>query len=583
MSNTSNFDYCVQLGFAAVEEIYHLALKNEDIFPHNLPPRNIDLGGTPATVLVSAMDDDDRPADLEFTGEKEVTFSLPIDIAVEIPEAPDPSLSRITLRARVNVPGALATWQQDSADQLGIDFGAITPADVTVAELTGLPELSNDRFRAAVHAAYDDLPTHTFSSGGNTVVIYNGNADPDLTPGPKASLSQIETAIEAHGGTQFLRISIPIHATVTSPIAFSQYGTATFWREITAAPGSVSVAAGTTPPDPTPNGVNEIATTVVFDGGLGATQIAAALAPLINNTLTGFGTITEPWFTQSEAEALLAEEAANYLRPLRLPVYTPLSGDETVSLSEPIGFILVAPSTLAILMNRRTGTAADDTAPDNFRGDTQLSLAVGAAKLQEVLQESIDEEFPGVNNGGERISTDEGDATLQSLSVTASDPGAHGVSEGHLWFSGAAEVHINCWPDPDITFSGPMFLRLDVTETETECSGEFRVEMGEFDAGQSCCDVFIDIIIPVVGWIMLGVIEGMIDSVGGELAAEIAGEQARSMEPIPAVVLGVAEIQSCLLSVSVSSQGLVLPGKLRIRRDGTSFEDLEESRSLPRP
>ena len=107
--------------------------------------------------------------------------------------------------------------------------------------------------------------------------------------------------------------------------------------------------------------------------------------------------------------------------------------------------------------------------------------------------------------------------------------------------------------------------------------------MGEFDAGQSCCDVFIDILIPVVGIVMLIVIESMIDQVGGELAADFAGQQARQIEAIPPFVAGVAELQACLENLFVSSQGLVFPGKLRIRREGRSFEDLSESGDLPRP
>ena len=114
-------------------------------------------------------------------------------------------------------------------------------------------------------------------------------------------------------------------------------------------------------------------------------------------------------------------------------------------------------------------------------------------------------------------------------------------------------------------------------------SMEVKPEMGEFDAGQSCCDVFIDILIPVVGIIMLIVIESMIDKVGGELAADFAGKQARNIEAIPPFVAGVAELQACLENLLVSSQGLVFPGKMRIRREGLSYEDLADSGDLPRP
>jgi hypothetical protein len=82
---------------------------------------------------------------------------------------------------------------------------------------------------------------------------------------------------------------------------------------------------------------------------------------------------------------------------------------------------------------------------------------------------------------------------------------------------------------------------------------------------------------------MLGIIESMIDRVGGELADTTADAQARNVNAIPPVVSGVAELQACLESVQTSSQGLVFPGKLRIRREGRSFEDLAASGDLPRP
>jgi len=200
-----------------------------------------------------------------------------------------------------------------------------------------------------------------------------------------------------------------------------------------------------------------------------------------------------------------------------------------------------------------------------------------------MIQKSMNEQFPGVNNGGSEVSTEEGTATLYTLTVTPSDPGEHGEAEGHLWAEGTAEVHIDCWPDPDVSFSGAILLHVVTTETDEECSMEVKPEMGSFDAGQSCCDVFIDILIPVVGIVMLIVVESMIDKVGGELAADFAGKQARNIEAIPPFVAGVAELQACLEDLRVSSQGLVFPGKLRIRREGRSFEDLADSGDLPRP
>ena len=99
MSNTSNFNYCVQLALAPLKAIFHLALKNEELFPHNLPPIPLTFGGYPANVMVRLLDDETAPADLAFepTDNKALRFFLPVEITVETPTAPDPALARVTL------------------------------------------------------------------------------------------------------------------------------------------------------------------------------------------------------------------------------------------------------------------------------------------------------------------------------------------------------------------------------------------------------------------------------------------------------------------------------------------------------
>lgn len=579
MSITSNFDYCVQFATGPVKAIFHLALKNEELFPHNVGPFDRDFGGHPATINVRLLDDLDAGADLSLDDSKHIRFSIPFEVTAEVPDAPDPSLSRVTLRATITAPGALATWPVEGKDQLGIDFSAVTAADVTVPSVEGLPELDNSRFQAAIHTNYLAMPTHRFTQGDNVLNLYDGTRDLTLDPPNKDGNPEIVTAIETHGTDQYLKVTVPIHATVPAALNFANYGIVTFWRQIVVASGTVSVVMATEPADPA------LATTVDFDGSpLGETQVIAALKPLIISQLGGFGTITEPWFDDAAAKTLIGQEAAAYLATKRFPFYTPDSGDPEHPLNTPVGFLLPAEGILAILMNRRSGTEADDVPPDAFLDANQIALAVGRAKLDETIQDAMNERFPGVNtDDGSFIHTDDGDATLYTLSVTPSDPGDHDEDEGHLWTEGTAEVHIDCWPDPDVNFSGPIFLRVIVTEDEETCSLEIDPEMGDFDAGQSCCDVFIDLIIPVIGIIMLIVIENMIDEVGGELAEGFAEEQAREISPIPTFVAGVAELQACLEDLEVSSRGLVFPGKLRVRREGRSFEDLADSGDLPKP
>jgi hypothetical protein len=594
VSNTSNFDYCVQLGLAPLKAIFHLALKNEEMFPHNLPPMSRDFGGHPATVYVRLLDDETAPADVGFEpgDNKALRFFLPVEITVETPDAPDPALTRITLSSTISVPGTLATWPVGGEDQLGIDFADVTVGDVEVPALAGLPVLDSARFLAAIHTKYMNLPQRQFTHNNpsdpdspNILTIYDGTRDPTLIPPNKTGNPEITAALESHGGKDWLKVILPIHATVPQAANYAQHGIITFWREVVEEPGTVRVNMATEP-DTSQPGLAGLATVIDFDGSSPfESLIVTNLLPLFKQKLALFGVIAEPWFDEAAAKALIAEETAAYLRPRKYPYYTPRSGDPDHPLSTPVGFTLPDAEALAILMNRQAGTTeADDHPPDAFIGDKQVAMAASRQVLDKTIADAIEAEFPNLDTeDGHLVSTDEGEATLKSLSVTPSDAGTHDIGEGHLWVEGMAEVHIDCWFDPDVEFDGAILLRLDVVETETECSGTFRAEMRDFDAGQSCCDVFIDLIIPVVGWIMLAVVESMIDKVGGELAEDIGEQQSAQLQPIPPVVVGVAELQACLEAVSVSTQGLVLPGHLRIRRDGTSFEDLSATGDLPRP
>ena len=577
MNLTSNFDYCVELGLGPLKAIFHLALKNEDLFPHNIGPFQRNYSGESVSVSVRLIDDDDSPADLSLADAKHIAFSLPIEITALIPDAPDPSLSQVTLRSTIVAPGALATWTGDDGEPvLGIDFTGVTAADVTVPSVDGLPQLDASRFEAAIHTRYDTIP-HSYPLAGNTLVIFDGSRDTTLSPPNGPGNPAITATLDPPGPNRFLNVSLPLHADVPSAFGFSEYGTAAFSRPVTEGDGSVSVDMAAPDPPAHP-------TVITFVGGHPAeSAVKAQLTPLLVQRLAAFGKLTEPWFTEPFAKTVLAQEAASYLAGRKYPMYTPKSGDAAHPVTTPVGFLLPADGVLAILMTLRTGTEGDAVAPDNFLGADELALAVGRAKLDETIHTAIDSAFPGIETGDSDLHTAHGDATLHSLTVTPSNAGDHGQSEGHLWAAGTATVHIPCWPDPDVTFDGPIFLRMDVTETDTTCEATIRPEMGHFDAGESCCDVFVDLIIPIIGWIMLAVVEDTIDKVGGELASDYATKQATAIQAIPPVVVGVAELQSCLEGLNVSTDGLVFPGKLRIRRDGTSFEDLAQSGELPRP
>ncbi len=579
MSNTANFDFCVELGIASVKEIFHLAFKSEERYPHNVGPFDRDFEGHTVTVEVRIHDDEDRAADLSFQDPTHILFSFPFDLTATTPDSPDPALSRITLQVRVEVPALLTSWQEEGEEVLGLSFFDVTPADVNIVTLDGLPAIDVDNFRAAIHSRYDAIP-HVYPLGGNTLILYDDTRDSALEPPNAATPFDILADLETHGVTEYLKVTAPIYVDVPLPGGgvYQSFGRVIFWRAVERTDTTVSVDMATEPADAA------LASQVELDNAHPARgPIITQLRPLLIAQLGGFGVITEPAPSEAAARAMLQEEIAAYLVTRRYPVYSPKSPDPEVPLSTPVGFLLVADGVLAILLNRRDASV-EDHAPDDFLGSHELALAVGRARVDEFINEAIDNQFPDLRStGSQEIHTDEGDATLESLSVEPSDPGTHDEDRGHLWVTGEAEVHIDCWPDPDVSFDGPIFVTGERQDTEEGCGLVVSAEAGEFDIDQSCCDVLLDLIIPIVGWIVLAIVEDTIDEVGGELVADIAAEQGKIVEPIPPVVNGIAQVTACLEGLELSSQGFVFPGSIEIRRLGESFEDRAEDKDLPKP
>ncbi len=579
MNLTSNFDFAVELGIASVKDIFHLAFKSEDIYPHNIGPIPLNLSGQPVTVYVKALDDDTDPADLSFQDEKHILFSIPFELSVQAPGAPDPSLSQITIKSRANIPGKLDAWPENGTDILGINFSDVVAGTVEIPSLTGVPVVGIDNIMAAIHTKYDTIQ-HTYPLGVDVLVLYDGTRDVTLDPPNKAGNPAIQGELVSSGGKNYLKVTLPIHATVPEAFNFSSYGKIIFHREMVTTDTTITIDMATEPPAPVPPAAS-LQTQVVFDSsGPIADVVASQLQPLAVSAISGFGVVTQPAFTQAAAEQLMKEQIAAYISPRKYGVYTPQSGEGDTPLSTPVGFLLVADNVLAILMNRRDSSVTD-FAPDNFMGSNAVALGVGRDKVMEVINAAIAAKFPDLPSGNQQVPGQ--DATLKSLSADLCDPGEHDQSDGHIWMTGEVEVHIDCWPDPDVSFEGPIFIDTTVTRADDVCTLTAQGRAGEFDVGQSCCDVFMDIMIPIVGWIVLAVVESTIDSVGGSLITDLAASQSRVLAPIPPTVNGVAQVSACLTGLMLYRAGFVFPGEMSLRRITTSFEDLVNDGDQPRP
>jgi hypothetical protein len=95
--------------------------------------------------------------------------------------------------------------------------------------------------------------------------------------------------------------------------------------------------------------------------------------------------------------------------------------------------------------------------------------------------------------------------------------------------------------------------------------------------------VLLDLLIPVVGWIMLVVVNSTVSDIGGQLVNQVAQQEAQAIQPFPPTIIGVAQVTACLTGLVISNQGFVFPGTITVRRADRSFHDLQLVGQLPRP
>ena len=298
MSNTSNFDFCVETSIDVTREIFHLAFKNEVLFPHNIGPLTRPLGSLSARVSVVVLDDETRPADLSFEDDKHIRFRIPNDITVEVAEAPDPALSRITLSSTASFLGRLDTWDDDAGEPvLGVTFADVTAAEVTVEGLTGLPAIGSQQLENAIHAKYPLLQhRYTTPANGGTaeLLLYDGTLDASLMP-PHPTARAITAVLEVHGADEFLKVVVPIHVDVPTGFDFDyeSFGTVTFWRRVTRTDTTITVDMSVEPAQAS------LATVVELDTASPArAPVITLLTPRVVLAVNAFGVLSAPAYSR---------------------------------------------------------------------------------------------------------------------------------------------------------------------------------------------------------------------------------------------------------------------------------------------
>lgn len=507
----------------------------------------------------------------------------------------------------VNTTGLVTVWRRlERTDEAVILHAAQAPdaAHATTVTLDTAPGVTIEAVMLAVHNAYAATPPllphispEDATEETDRVQFYDGTADTTLIPALPGNPA-ISGALETISGTQYLHLQIPCWAQGTMGITLTSGGKLDVYRRFEISGANVIAHLEEVPASSTlatqfhmDFGVMDAFLNVnapLIDGALAAlgpqsspspaAALQGGIAAGMDTALVSLGDVVQAAPSDARARTLLQEQAAAYLQQRHFPVYTPDPGanaeENDVVVNDFTGRLLVAPEILAIQINAQAGVPQQ--APEDFLGGRDLALAVDKRFVQGRMDEKLAETFPDLaTTGRDRIEevTDR-KVWLTGISVT--------LGEGQLDVTGNAEVEIDCWWDPDVTFHGPIYLDTEVTEDDIGCHMKVTVRPGEFDVDQSCCDILREVFIPIVGWIVGIVIASTISAVkDGVVRGVAAGVDPDTIQALPPVVFGIAQVRTCLDTLEIHPDLILFRGNVTTRRVDESYEDRAEDNRLP--
>jgi len=487
MSNTSCFSYVLELPLGTLSALLRAVLEEPEAAGSALTQRweNVPIpGGYTATVEV-------RPGDFGATPPVvtlppvPLAMRLELDMLVRVDVNELPELDPIEYGIHFTLPGTLAKTAGPPA-QLRLGFAAVTAADLNLVLSGGQIVLTPALVEARVHAQYDANPALA-QDVQNNVPWLPGQADAtvkvtteifDDEPGsmpfrgsisvPVSSAASITLRLPGHFRVQGLAVPNIVNTDMTVDVVVPVQQVDGELRvrlsQLSSAAVSVTFA---TPPS---NALIDTGARTVLANAIASKLKTFAPAPSHD--------LLQPLPKAADVQATLADRLLAFAQALTLPVFSP----QAPTTPGAIDLTQFEPATLGGLVLALQfvplgdGTPCDP--PDVFATPTDgFAIAVAAPEVRRMLDPIIDgakgdREVEGYN------------MTVTALTAALSNPGDHGVADGHIWIDGSTEVHVDCWADPDVAFSGAIFL-----QAKKQGSSEiiFEAQAGAFTADDPCC------------------------------------------------------------------------------------------------
>lgn len=476
MSLTSCYKYILELPVATLTDSLNAALSQSDSAGIKISQnwKNVPIGSYTANVSVKPADMTAHPSSMSLPPtDLAVVLHMQMELDVQINELPQ--VGTIIYQLQFDLPGVF-TKDSSVPPKLLINFPSVTSSSLNLVVSGGDITLTPDLIAPRIHAMF----------AANPGLGHDVEHNVAWPPGPDATVLVTTDIYDDQIGSPGYRGSITVqvpdqnHVVIVMPGHFKIQGLAVNFYINTDMTVNVTVGVERT------DGSIKLKLSQITGSDVAVTfasssiyDIAAKpmLANQIASRLKSLGDQGQDFPSSALVNGMIADRLVTFASALQIPMFTPNPPTDPSQ----IDLTTFVPTTVnqqaLALQLEPVGDGTPCDTPDVFTQSTGFAIAI-SAKESNVLIQPITQANLGDRN------VDGHDITMNNLNATLSDPGEHGQTKGHLWISGDFDVHVDCWPDPNITFSGPVFLTPQMNPDGTVI---FTAQAGNFSSSDACC------------------------------------------------------------------------------------------------
>ena len=530
MSLTSCYKYILELPIATLTQTLQAALSESDTAGVMISQHweNVPIDGYTATVSVKPANTATNPSTLALTAvDLGLSIHLQMDLEVKINEIPE--LDKINYLLNFDLPGSFLK-DSSTPPKLLMVFPSVTSAGLNLVVTGGAIMLTPELVKSRIDAIY----------AADSTMGHNVQTNVPWPPGPDATVlvttDIYNDVIGSPGFRGTIEAQVPNqnHVILVMPGHFRIQGLATsnYVNTDMTVNVSIDVVHGDGFLILRMSDVQSSDVTVTFaSSSLYDVFAKAALANNIATKFRSFGDQQQDFPNNSQVQGMIADRLIAFAGSLRIPAFTPQppANPTDIDLTTFIPTTVNQQALALQLVALGDGTVCD--APNVFTQPTGFSLAISPAEATRLMGP-----ITTANLGDRHV--DGYDITLNHLNIALSDPGEHEQVKGHLWASGDFDVHVDCWPDPNLSFSGPIFL---TPQMNTDGTVVFTAQAGNFTSSDACCS-HLD---------------------PSQIAALISGTQSTPFV-LPSNFSGVGTLALSVTSADIFAAGIVVNGDFSV-------------------